>query len=116
MPMRKLLVLLGIVTLLCVVMPAVRADTPGTASGTVAAVTDKYIDLKGDRQTVRFSISKDTAVYSWDGKTQKPLSAIKPGGYVRVLFEKAVIGSAYRKATEIDIIQSSSPLPIPTGS
>ena len=96
--------------------PAARADTPGTASGTVVAVTDKYIDLKGDRQNVRYAIDKYTAIYAFDGKTKKALTDIKPGGYVRVLFDKAVIGSAYRKATEIDIIQASSPLPIPTGS
>ena len=113
--MRKWLVLPAI-ALLFVAAPAARADTPGTASGTVAAVTDKYIDLKGDRQTVRYSISKDTTVYGFDGKTKRSVTDIKPGGYVRVLFEKAVIGSAYRKATEIDIIQASSPLPIPTGS
>ena len=114
--MRTWLVLPAILFLLCVILPAARADVPGSMSGPVVAVTDKYIDIKQDRQTVRFSISKDTAVYGFDGKTQKKLSDIKPGGYVRILFEKTVIGSAYRKATEIDIIQSSSPLPIPTGS
>ncbi len=100
---------------LCVAAPGARADTTGSMIGTVNRVTDKSININGDRQTVSFALGDSFAgVFSADRKTKRSLSDVKPGMNVRVFYIKTAVGDAYRKATEIDILMGFSlPLPIP---
>jgi hypothetical protein len=95
-----------------------RADSTGTMSGTVMQVTDRFVEINANRQTVRFSLGSDfKGVYSADGKTKRQLSDVKPGMFVRVGFIKTFVGDAYRKATEIDVITGYQlPLPLPKGT
>jgi hypothetical protein len=104
--------------MVAVVLPAVAfADSAGTMSGDVAAVTDRYVDIVVKRQTVRFALGDEfTGIYSWDERKKLRLADVKPAMFVRVFFNKTVVGSAYRKATKIDVLLRSNqaPLPIPT--
>ena len=96
---------------------AVTADSTGTASGDVVAVTDSYVDVKVNRESMRFALGNEfRGVFSADGSAKRQLSDIKPGMFVRVAFIKTTLGSAYRKATEIDILTGYQlPLPLATG-
>jgi len=103
------------VAFLCAVVLEGRAATTGAMIGTVDRVTNQSIDIKGDRQTVRFALGDSfSGVFSADGKTKRSLSDVKPGMNVRVSYIKTAVGDAYRKATEIDILTGFSlPLPVP---
>jgi type 1 fimbria pilin len=116
----RLLASLFLIAALASALP-VLADSTGTMSGDVVAVSDQSIDINANRQTVRFALGSDfkgvysAGVYSADRKTKRRLSDIKPGMFVRVAFIKTFVGSAYRKATEIDIITGYQlPLPRPS--
>jgi hypothetical protein len=86
--------------------------------GVISGVTSGYVDIKADRQIVRFALGDAfTGVFSGDGKTKRSLTDLTPGTNVRVAFVKPVLGEAYRKATEIDILRGpTKPLPLPKDS
>ena len=91
------------------------ADTTGSMVGTVKEVTADHIDILVNRQVTRFALGDDfVGVFSADGKTKRSLSDVTNGTSVRVTFLKSVVGTAYRKATQIDLLTGSSkPLPLP---
>ena len=91
------------------------ADTTGTMVGTVNDLTTDHIDILVNRQVTRFALGDGfLGVFAADGKTKRLLSDVTNGASVRVTFLKSTVGTAYRKATQIDILPvDSKPLPLP---
>lgn len=92
------------------------ADTTGTMVGVVKDIVPDHIDIVVGRDSVRFALGDDfVGVFSADGKTKRLLSDVTDGASVRVTYLKSVVGTAYRKATQIDILPSpqTKPLPLP---
>ncbi|HTJ27536.1 MAG TPA: hypothetical protein VMA36_15355 [Candidatus Limnocylindria bacterium] len=116
--LRGLLVPVLSLAIVLVASIAALSDSTGTMAGAVTAVGDRFVEIKVDRETIRFAIGDDfSGVYSLAPKAKRSLSDLKPGMFVRVSFVKTTLGNAYRKATEIDIVTGSaqSPLPLPSG-